>query len=159
MLFVHSIALTHARFARRSPPPTQTQTRVELETFTQCSSSLLWKLMMSFYDRKGVSSWSQGIVPHFITCNAFIGRAYAKVLAGFIEDLYDAKLTNERLTNSMKLNPEQPLYIIELGTGAGKFSFFMLKALNEMRETVRFPVEKIGAKPSRSEATSWECDM
>ncbi|GMH64023.1 hypothetical protein TrLO_g8109 [Triparma laevis f. longispina] len=119
------------------------KTRVELETFTQCSSSLLWKLMMSFYDRKGVSSWSQGIVPHFITCNAFIGRAYAKVLAGFIEDLYDAKLTNERLTNSMKLNPEQPLYIIELGTGAGKFSFFMLKALNEMRETVRFPVEKI----------------
>ena len=29
---------------------------------------------MSFYDRKGVESWSQGIVPHFITCNAFIGR-------------------------------------------------------------------------------------
>lgn len=52
----------------------------------QCSSSLLWKLMMSFYDRKGVSSWSTGIVPHFITCNAFIGRSYAKVLKGFLED-------------------------------------------------------------------------
>ena len=24
----------------------------------------------------------------------------------------------------MALDPEQPLYIIELGTGAGKFSFF-----------------------------------
>lgn len=36
--------------------------------------------MMSFYDRKGPDSWSQGIVPHFITCNAYIGRAYAKVL-------------------------------------------------------------------------------
>ena len=36
--------------------------------------------MMSFYERKGPESWSQGIVPHFITCNAFIGRAYAKVV-------------------------------------------------------------------------------
>ena len=48
--------------------------RCVLEDFTRCSDSLLWKLMMSFYDRKGVDSWSQGIVPHFITCNAFIGR-------------------------------------------------------------------------------------
>ena len=53
--------------------------RCELEDFTRCSDSHLWKLMMSFYDRKGIESWSQGVVPHFITCNAFIGRAYAKV--------------------------------------------------------------------------------
>lgn len=33
--------------------------RCELEDFTQCSKSHLWKLMMSFYDRKGVESWSQ----------------------------------------------------------------------------------------------------
>ena len=30
--------------------------RVQLEGFTKCSESLLWKLMMSFYDRKGVDS-------------------------------------------------------------------------------------------------------
>jgi hypothetical protein len=53
--------------------------RCELEGFMPCSKSHLWKLMMSFYERKGPESWSQGIVPHFITCNAFIGRAYAKV--------------------------------------------------------------------------------
>ncbi len=29
--------------------------------------------------RKGIDSWSHGIVPHFITSNAFIGRAYAEV--------------------------------------------------------------------------------
>ena len=49
-----------------------------LEDFKRCSESHLWQLMMSFYDRKGPESWSQGIVPHFITCNAFIGRSYAK---------------------------------------------------------------------------------
>jgi hypothetical protein len=53
--------------------------RCVLEDFTVCSKSHLWKLMMSFYDRKGPESWSQGIVPHFITCNTFIGKSYAKV--------------------------------------------------------------------------------
>lgn len=56
-----------------------------MEDFTQCSKSHLWKLMMSFYERKGVESWSQGIVPHFITCNNFIGKSYAKV-----KSLYNA---------------------------------------------------------------------
>jgi hypothetical protein len=94
--------------------------RCVLEDFTQCSESHLWKLMMSFYDRKGVESWSQGIVPHFITCNSFIGRSYAHVLCGFLRDCMSAKST-------MPLDQNEPLYIIELGTGSGKFSFFMLK--------------------------------
>ena len=112
--------------------------RCALEDFTRCSESHLWRLMMSFYDRKGVKSWSQGIVPHFITCNAFIGRAYAKVLLGFIRDcmLPSAK---------MKLDPSEPLYIVELGAGSGKFSFFMLKALNDLSDVLsqEFPASKI----------------
>ena len=67
--------------AAEGAPPMEKKERCVLEDFTQCSKSHLWKLMMSFYDRKGVESWSQGIVPHFITCNSFIGQAYAKVLA------------------------------------------------------------------------------
>jgi hypothetical protein len=53
--------------------------RCVLEDFKPCSQSHLWKLMMSFYHRKGPESWSQGIVPHFITCNTFIGKSYANV--------------------------------------------------------------------------------
>jgi hypothetical protein len=94
--------------------------RCVLEAFTRCSDSLLWKLMMSFYDRKGVESWSQGIVPHFITCNAFIGRAYAKVLLGFLSDCSQA-------SSKITLHRSHCLYIVELGAGSGKFSFFMLK--------------------------------
>lgn len=33
--------------------------RCVLEDYMQCSKSHLWRLMMSFYDRKGVESWSQ----------------------------------------------------------------------------------------------------
>ncbi len=44
----------------------------------------------------------------------------------------------------MPLDPNEPLYIIELGTGSGKFSFFMLKALEEMSDVFdAFPLNKI----------------
>eukprot|EP01035_Chromulina_nebulosa_P019320 gene19320-25183_t len=110
--------------------------RCVLEDFTPCSQSHLWKLMMSFYDRKGPESWTQGIVPHFITCNTFIGKAYAKVLHGFISDCM-------RPNAKIPLDINEPLYIIELGVGSGKFSYFMLKALDEMKAVCDFPFNKI----------------
>lgn len=109
--------------------------RCVLEDFTRCSESHLWKLMMSFYDRKGPDSWAQGIVPHFITCNAFIGRSYAQVLHGYIRDCM--------APGGVGLDVTKPLYVVELGTGSGKFSYFMLKALEEMQATCPFPFDKI----------------
>lgn len=53
--------------------------RCVLEDFTPCSKSHLWKLMMSFYDRKGVESWSQvrvvgafPLLPFFHTTQSLI---------------------------------------------------------------------------------------
>ena len=109
------------------------KSRCVLEDYTQCSRSHLWKLMMSFYDRKGIESWSHGVVPHFITCNAFIGKCYAKVLHGYLKDAVNANF----------LNFDEPLYIVELGSGSGKFSFYMLKALEEMKDVCDFPWDKI----------------
>ena len=77
----------------------------------------------------------QGIVPHFITCNAFIGRSYAQVLSGFLRDCV-------RGGGGLKLDRTEPLYIIELGAGSGKFSFFMLKALLEMKVRKRWGGER-----------------
>lgn len=44
---------------------------------------------------------------------------------------------------AIPLNTNEPLYIVELGTGSGKFSFFMLKALEKMKEVCGFPFERI----------------
>ena len=75
-------------------------------------------------------------MPHFITCNAFIGRAYAKVLAGFLRDSVQPGAVTP-------LDPTQPLYVVELGAGSGKFGFFMLRALMELRATCPFPLDKV----------------
>lgn len=58
--------------------------RCVLEDFTQCSKSHLWKLMMSFYDRKGVESWSQvGAFSSgdFVFRHIFTIMAYLRALA------------------------------------------------------------------------------
>ena len=112
--------------------------RFVLEDFRPCRDCHLWKLMMSFYDRKGPESWSQGIVPHFITSNSFIGKSYAKILHGFLFDTM-----NNQKNDRMKVNRDEKLYIIELGCGSGKFSYYMLKALEEMQPICDFPFENI----------------
>lgn len=76
---------------RASPPPAPSvasagSERCELEGFTPFSQCHLWKLMMSFYDREGVESWAQGIVPHFITSNTFIAKRYSNVLRAYFRD-------------------------------------------------------------------------
>lgn len=44
-----------------------------------------------------------------------------------------------RGAGGLKLDRTEPLYIIELGAGSGKFSFFMLKALLEMKVRLELP--------------------
>ncbi|RHY82110.1 hypothetical protein DYB31_003883 [Aphanomyces astaci] len=108
--------------------------RFELEAFTPFSSSHLWKLMSSFYDRQGVESWAQGIVPHFITSNTFIAKRYVQVFAAYLRDAV-----------AKTLDPTEPLYIVELGTGSGKFSFYFVQWLYEMEAVVNlsFPLCRI----------------
>jgi tetratricopeptide (TPR) repeat protein len=43
----------------------------------------------------------------------------------------------------VQLDVKEPLYIIELGVGSGKFTYFMLKALEEMKSICDFPFDKI----------------
>lgn len=59
-----------------------------------------------------------------------------QVLHGFIKDCMGPG-------NKIPLDVNEPLYIIELGTGSGKFSFYMLKALEEMKSVCDFPMNKI----------------
>ena len=46
-------------------------------------------------------------------------------------------------TGKMSLDTSEPLYIVELGAGSGKFSYYMLKALEEMSSVCEFPLGKI----------------
>lgn len=94
----------------------------EIETFTRLSKSRIWKLMSNYFDRMGPDSWSTYKVPYFITCNSYIGKCYANMFSSFLIDL----------NNKGQLDTNQKVYVVELGTGSGKFSFHFLQAVKNM---------------------------
>ncbi|MDI3288794.1 tetratricopeptide repeat protein [Polyangium sp. 15x6] len=97
-----------------SPP------RVAIETEQRLSRSLLWTLQRRYFEEAGVSAWSTSTVPHYVTNNPAIAHAYAAVFFGFLRDC------------APTLHPAEPLTIVELGAGSGRFAHFFLRALTDM---------------------------
>ena len=99
---------------------------VILEEGKPLSQSILWKLQRNFFERQGIEAWRQGTVPHYVTSNPFIANAYAKVVFGFIRDCN--AVTSDSANDSFPLlDPGHPIYIIELGSGSGRFAYHFLK--------------------------------
>ena len=114
-----------------------------LETKQRLSESILWKLQRNFFEQEGIGAWNTGKVPHYATSNPFIANAYGKVVFGFLRDCaansqmpLDPPLPplktplGDRGINLL-LDRTQPVYIMELGSGSGRFSYHFLKQFFE----------------------------
>src|ERR1041385_4675026 len=94
--------------------------RFPLEAPCRLSRSVLWRLQRRFFERRGVAAWSEGQVPHHATSNPYLARAYGRVVLGLLPDWH------------ARLDPSQPLYIVELGAGSGRLAFHLLRGLDRM---------------------------
>jgi tetratricopeptide (TPR) repeat protein len=83
---------------------------------------MLWQTQRSLYDAQGIQAWSRGNVPQSITTSPYIARAYARVVLGYLRDV------------SAELDRSQPVYILELGAGSGRFGFRFVKVLSRLLE-------------------------
>lgn len=90
-----------------------------IEDYRRLSDSQLWHLQRCFFSEQGVDAWRNNVVPHYVTSNTFIARAYAKLVFGYVRDL--ARNIHTSLDN------RQPLYVMEMGAGSGRFSYHFLK--------------------------------
>ena len=107
-----------------------------LETNERLSRSLLWQLQRNYFERHGIEAWRSGAVPHHITSSPFIADAYARVVMGFLRDWTMQKHSDER-SFVAPLDHSQPVYIVELGSGSGRFAYsFLKKFLNLYRNSV-----------------------
>ena len=88
-----------------------------LERGRRLSESLLWRLQRNFFEALGDQAWTQGIVPHYITGNGWIADAYAKVVLGWLRDRVGT------------LDLQQPVTLLELGCGSGRFGFLFFDRL------------------------------
>lgn len=95
--------------------------KVVVEQHKRFSESCLWRMQREYFDQEGINAWVNQ-VPFYITSNPFIANSYAQIVIRFIRDY-------------MQKNPDakkHPFYILELGTGSGRFSYYVLKTLLEL---------------------------
>ena len=93
-----------------------------LEQGKRLSESLVWGLQRAYFEGQGIEAWLHD-VPFYITSNPFIANSYARLVIHFIRD-WIAKHPEAK---------NNPFYVMELGTGPGRFSYYTVKALDELR--------------------------
>lgn len=91
--------------------------------FSQCQ---LWQLQKEFFSQQGIQAWAEQ-VPFYITSNPYIAYSYAQVIIRFMQDC----------SRQSSYQPSTPFYIVELGAGSGRFSFYLLKHLAELQQTLQ----------------------
>jgi putative S-adenosyl-L-methionine-dependent methyltransferase len=101
---------------------TVTQETTVLETRVPLSQSVIWQRQRDFYARRGLKAWTEDLVPSYITNNPFIAEIYAAIVAAFIDDC-------QARGEALPISPGNPLRILELGAGTGKFAYLFLQQL------------------------------
>jgi tetratricopeptide (TPR) repeat protein len=104
-------------------PPLQAATTksAPLEQGVRLSRSMIWTLQRSFYERHGVEAWRSEGIPFHITSNTYIAQAYARVVLGWLRD-------------NAPFDPGEPVTLVELGAGHGRFGYLFLKKLLRLQQ-------------------------
>lgn len=97
--------------------------KVTIEQHKRFSQSALWRLQREYFDKEGINAWVNQ-VPFYITSNPYIATCYAKIVLAFMRDW----------TKKYPESKAHPFYIMELGTGSGRFSFYFIKTLLELMD-------------------------
>lgn len=87
------------------------------------SQSLIWQLQRNAFNQQENQAGKTLPVPHYSTNNPFIANAYGKVIFGFLRDCIQ--------NQNPSLDLSQPLYIVELESGIGRFAYYFLKQFFE----------------------------
>lgn len=109
-----------------------------LERDVPLSQSLIWRRQTDFYAQRGLKAWTDDRVPSYITNNPFIAEIYARIVFAFLKDTIEITCTEDH-----PISPAHPLRILELGAGAGKFSFLFLRELTTLLRARNIPVQSV----------------
>ncbi len=88
-----------------------------LEADKPLSNSLIWDIQRTYFESAGMQAWQDDVVPHTISCNPFMARAYANLIKAYLHDM------------AGQIDPEEPIYIVELGAGSGRLTHHLIHKL------------------------------
>lgn len=83
---------------------------------------MLWQLIADFYERQGVTAWTEVGVPMRVSANPVIAKAYAQTIVAYLRDIAAQE------THGPAGAPV--VTVIELGAGHGYFGFLAARALS-----------------------------
>ncbi len=112
------------------------------------SQSRVWELQRAYYEDKAGDAFAE--IPHQIVDNPFVSSAFARVVVGFLRDCARGEL-----------DPSQPLYVVELGAGAGRFAHGFLRELKQWTDALPLELPEIVyvmTDLGESTLTEWEAN-
>ncbi|MCG7408303.1 tetratricopeptide repeat protein [Paenibacillus sp. ACRRX] len=86
------------------------------------SEAPIWDLQRTYYEEKGMKAWNNDQVPQYITSNPMIATSYAEMIFGFLQD------------RAGQEHRSTPVWIVELGAGAGRLAYHVLLELCRLRD-------------------------
>ena len=85
---------------------------VQVQEPTPFSESRLWEIQNTLYKTLGLKAWQYFNVPLYVTNHPILAKHYAELVAVYLEGI--------------ELDKKEPIYILELGAGSGRFSYLFL---------------------------------
>lgn len=110
------------------------------------SKSILWQQMQKYYEQLGPDAWQEDIVPYQITTNKLLAHLYTTLINSAIYDH----------VNESKKTETETFYILELGAGHGKFSFYICKFLEFFNLYNKFKIVYIASDISPKNIAAWQ---
>ncbi|MBW2255725.1 MAG: SAM-dependent methyltransferase [Deltaproteobacteria bacterium] len=98
-----------------------------LETPTRLSKSKVWDLQRTFFASKGPKAWAEEIVPFGISTNPKVAESYAHLIVAFLRDCAN---------DGVPLDPEEPVYVVDLGSGSGRLAYLLARALGRLQKAL-----------------------
>jgi tetratricopeptide (TPR) repeat protein len=96
---------------------------VVIEKDKKFSESCLWALQREYFHTEGIDAWVNQ-VPFYVTSNPFLANCYAHIIVRLGQ-------------NWVEKHPDavnHPFYIMELGTGSGRLSYYILKKIEKLQQ-------------------------
>lgn len=104
--------------------------KILLEEGVRLSKSMLWGLQTAAYCEFGPEAWGTKSVPFYITSNPYIARQYAYVVLGYLRDCFAENAPTP-------IDESEPIYIVDLGAGTGRFAYLFLKTFLMIQRVLR----------------------
>ena len=94
-----------------------------LGPFTRLREAPIWGWSRRYYQREGQGAWMTNTVPSFVTTNAMTASISARVLFNALRDIGE------------KYGDSEPVTIVELGGGTGRFAHMFIRQAMELAST------------------------